>query len=86
MSDVIQAANDTMYGLAAGVWTSDLGKAHEFAENVEAGVVWVNTYGVVDPTMPWGGFKKSGWGRENGEQALHEFTEAKAVCMQVGTL
>src|SRR4051812_6387617 len=86
MSDVIRAANDTVYGLAAGVWTRDLAKAHEFTENVEAGVVWVNAYGVVDPTMPWGGFKKSGWGRENGEQALHEFTEAKAVCMQVRTL
>ncbi|MGD6741800.1 aldehyde dehydrogenase family protein [Streptomyces sp. BH106] len=85
-TEVIDAANATSYGLAAGVWTSDIAKAHHFSENVEAGVVWVNSYGVVDPTMPWGGLKKSGWGRENGEQALHEFTEAKAVCMQVGSL
>jgi acyl-CoA reductase-like NAD-dependent aldehyde dehydrogenase len=84
-SEVITAANDTSYGLAAAVWTGDIATAHHFAENVEAGIVWVNTYGVVDPTMPWGGFKKSGWGRENGAQALHEFTEPKAVCMQVGT-
>jgi acyl-CoA reductase-like NAD-dependent aldehyde dehydrogenase len=84
--EVIAAANASTYGLAAGVWTSDIAKAHHFADSVEAGVVWVNTYGVVDPAMPWGGLKKSGWGRENGEQALHEFTEAKAVCMQVGTL
>ena len=84
MSSVIAAANDSTYGLAAAVWTSDIGKAHEFTEKVQAGIVWVNTYGVVDPTMPWGGCKKSGWGRENGEQVLHEFTEAKAVCMQVG--
>ncbi|WP_345568197.1 aldehyde dehydrogenase family protein [Streptomyces plumbiresistens] len=85
-AEVIAAANASTYGLAAGVWTSDIAKAHHFTENVEAGVVWVNTYGVVDPALPWGGLKKSGWGRENGEQALHEFTEAKAVCMQVGSL
>jgi acyl-CoA reductase-like NAD-dependent aldehyde dehydrogenase len=86
LSEVIAAANDSMYGLAAAVWTKDINKAHEFTENVQAGIVWVNTYGVVDPALPWGGFKKSGWGRENGDQALHEFTEPKAVCMQVGTL
>jgi acyl-CoA reductase-like NAD-dependent aldehyde dehydrogenase len=85
-SEAIAAANDTTYGLAAAIWTTDLGKAHAFTENVQAGVVWVNTYGIVDPVMPWGGFKKSGWGRENGEYALHEFTESKAVCMQVDTL
>jgi acyl-CoA reductase-like NAD-dependent aldehyde dehydrogenase len=85
-AEVIEAANASSYGLAAAVWTKDIGKAHHFVENVEAGIVWVNTYGVVDPALPWGGFKKSGWGRENGEQALYEFTEPKAVCMQVGTL
>jgi p-cumic aldehyde dehydrogenase len=85
-AEVIAAANASAYGLAAGVWTSDMGKAHHFTENVEAGVVWVNTYGVVDPAMPWGGLKQSGWGRENGEQAVHEFTETKAVCMQIGSL
>jgi phenylacetaldehyde dehydrogenase len=84
MSAVVAAANDSPYGLAAAVWTSDIRKVHEFTENVQAGVVWVNSYGVVDPTMPWGGFKKSGWGRENGMQVLHEFTETKAVCVQVG--
>jgi phenylacetaldehyde dehydrogenase len=83
MNEVLTAANDSDYGLAAGVWTSDMTKAHHFAENVEAGMVWVNCYGVVDPTLPWGGFKKSGWGRENGEYALQEFTEPKGVCMKL---
>ncbi len=82
---VIAAANDTTYGLAAGVWTKDLAKAHQVTEAVEAGIVWVNTYGVVDPAFPWGGYKKSGWGRENAEQVLHEFTEQKAVTMQFGS-
>jgi phenylacetaldehyde dehydrogenase len=83
--EVIAAANDTTYGLAAAVWTRDISKAHQVSEAVEAGVVWVNTYGVVDPAFPWGGFKRSGWGRENAEQVLHEFTEQKAVAMQFGT-
>ncbi len=83
--EVIAAANDTTYGLAAGVWTKDLAKAHQVTEAVEAGIVWVNTYGVVDPAFPWGGYKKSGWGRENAEQVLHEFTEQKAVTMQFGS-
>jgi phenylacetaldehyde dehydrogenase len=82
---VIAAANDTTYGLAAGIWTKDITKAHRVTEAIEAGVVWVNTYGVVDPALPWGGYKKSGWGRENAEQVLHEFTEQKAVTMQYGS-
>lgn len=84
--EVMAAANDSTYGLAAAVWTRDLAKAHRFTEAIEAGIVWVNTYGVVDPAYPWGGHKKSGWGRENAEQVLREFTEQKAVTMQVGTL
>jgi acyl-CoA reductase-like NAD-dependent aldehyde dehydrogenase len=82
--EVLAAANASHYGLAAGVWTSDIAKAHHFADNVEAGIVWVNTYGIADPALPWGGLKKSGWGRENSEQVIYEFTEAKGVCMQVG--
>jgi acyl-CoA reductase-like NAD-dependent aldehyde dehydrogenase len=84
VDEAVAVANASEYGLAAGVWTSDLAKAHFFTDNVEAGIVWVNTYGVVDPALPWGGLKKSGWGRENGDQALHEFTEPKAVIMNVG--
>ncbi|MUL49902.1 aldehyde dehydrogenase family protein [Mycobacterium sp. CBMA293] len=82
---VINASNDSAYGLAAGVWTRDIAKAHYFADRVEAGVVWVNTYGIVDPAMPWGGFKKSGWGRENSEQVIHEYTEPKGVVVFTGT-
>lgn len=83
MDEVLAAANSSSYGLAAGVWTRDMAKAHHFTDNVQSGIVWVNTYGLVDPAMPWGGFKKSGWGRENGEEALAEFTETKAVYMNV---
>lgn len=86
VDEAIAVANDTTYGLAAGVWTRDLATAHHVSESIQAGIVWVNTYGVVDPAMPWGGYKKSGWGRENAEQVLHEFTEQKAVTMQVGAL
>jgi phenylacetaldehyde dehydrogenase len=84
--EVIDAANNTSYGLAAGVWTSSISTAHHFTENVDAGIVWVNTYGVVDPATPWGGTKKSGWGRENAEQVIHEYTEQKAVVMSVAGL
>jgi acyl-CoA reductase-like NAD-dependent aldehyde dehydrogenase len=81
--EVVAAANASQYGLAAGVWTSDMVKAHYITENVEAGIVWVNAYGVVDPALPWGGLKKSGWGREGSDHVMYEFTEAKSVCMQV---
>jgi phenylacetaldehyde dehydrogenase len=84
VDEAISFANGTTYGLAAGVWTRDIGKANAFAASVEAGIVWVNCFGVDDPVMPWGGFKKSGWGRENGRDIVAEFTETKAVCIQVG--
>jgi phenylacetaldehyde dehydrogenase len=84
VDEAVGVANDTMYGLAAGVWTRDIAKAHAFAASVHAGIVWVNCFGVDDPAMPWGGFKKSGWGRENGHEVVAEYTETKAVCMYVG--
>jgi acyl-CoA reductase-like NAD-dependent aldehyde dehydrogenase len=82
--EVIAVANDSAYGLAAGIWTRDFARAHQVTEAIDAGVVWVNTYGVVDPAFPWGGQKTSGWGRENAEQVLHEFTEQKAVTIYIG--
>ena len=79
LDDAIEVANQTIYGLAAGVWTRDVGKAHRFARSVQAGTVWVNTYNRYDPASPFGGFKQSGFGRDLGEVALQEYTQTKSV-------
>jgi len=84
MDEVVERANSTYYGLAAGVWTQDVNKAHTFAKRVKAGTVWVNCYHVVDTTTPFGGFKLSGQGRENGEAALDHYTETKTVTVKLG--
>jgi aldehyde dehydrogenase (NAD+) len=84
VDEVILRANDTSYGLAAAVWTRDLDKAHLFARRVKAGTVWVNCYHVVDATTPFGGFKMSGQGRENGEAGLEHYTELKTVTIKLG--
>ena len=81
--EVARRANDTQYGLAAAVWTQDIDKAHTFARKVKAGTVWVNCYHVVDTTTPFGGFKMSGQGRENGEAALEHYTETKTVTVKL---
>ncbi len=75
---------DTSYGLAAAIWTKDIDKAHLYAKEVKAGTVWVNCYHVVDTTTPFGGFKMSGQGRENGEAALEHYTETKTVTIKLG--
>ena len=71
-------------GLAAAIWTKDINKAHRYAREVKAGTVWVNCYHVVDTTTPFGGFKMSGQGRENGEAALEHYTELKTVTIKLG--
>lgn len=78
---LIRRANDTIYGLAAGLWTRDLAKAHQISSRLEAGSVWVNSYNVLDPALPFGGFKQSGWGREQGHAVFEHYTEMKSVCM-----
>src|SRR6187402_2458447 len=78
--DLVRAANDTIYGLAAGVWTKDLSKAHSVAGKLKAGTVWVNCYNIFDAALPFGGYKQSGWGREMGHDALDLYTQKKAVC------
>ncbi len=84
MDEVLPRANNTSYGLAAAVWTKNIDKAHLFAKEVKAGTVWVNCYHVVDTTTPFGGFKMSGQGRENGEAALEHYTEMKTVTVKLG--
>jgi len=84
VDEVVERANKTTYGLAAAVWTKDINKAHLFAQKVRAGTVWVNCYHVVDTTTPFGGFKMSGQGRENGEAALEHYTETKTVTVKLG--
>lgn len=75
----IERANNTEYGLAAGVWTQNLARAHRVAGELQAGTVWVNTYNMVDPAAPFGGFKASGYGRDLGEEALLGYTQTKSV-------
>jgi phenylacetaldehyde dehydrogenase len=77
--EIVPVANDTPYGLAAGVFTRDISKAHRTAKRLRAGTVWINTYHVFDAAMPFGGYKESGWGREMGPQVLENYLETKSV-------
>lgn len=77
--ELIARSNATQYGLAAGVWTRDIGKAHRYAHAVQAGTVWINGYGMIDPAAPFGGYKMSGFGREMGKEAIDLYTQVKTV-------
>src|ERR1700689_4243849 len=79
-SEIVATANDTIYGLAAGVWSRDIKKAHKMASKIKAGTVWINCYNIFDATLPFGGYKQSGWGREMGHEVLEHYTEVKSVC------
>jgi phenylacetaldehyde dehydrogenase len=79
VDQLVRSANNTNYGLAAGVWTRDISKVHRVAEALRAGTVWINCYNVFDAPLPFGGYKESGWGREMGREVLDLYTETKAV-------
>jgi aldehyde dehydrogenase (NAD+) len=82
-ADALRIANGTAYSLAAGVWSRDIGRVQRFAKKAKAGTVWINTYGYTDVRLPWGGVRDSGFGREHGSAAIENFTEPKAVWMNL---
>ena len=79
LDEIAKVANDSIYGLGAGIWTKDISKAHALAKKLRAGSVYVNCYNVFDAALPFGGYKQSGWGREMGHEVLENYTEVKAV-------
>jgi phenylacetaldehyde dehydrogenase len=79
LDEIAAVANDSEFGLGAGIWTQDIRKAHAMAKKLRAGTVWINCYNVFDAALPFGGYKQSGWGREMGHEALNAYTEVKAV-------
>ncbi len=82
-NDAVFQGNDTTYGLAAAVWTKDISRAHTVARKLKAGTVWINTYGMIDPMSPFGGYKQSGFGRELGKYAIDLYTQIKSIYLKL---
>jgi phenylacetaldehyde dehydrogenase len=83
LDEIVAAANDSDYGLAAGIWTESLSNAHRLAKRMRAGTVWINTHSMYDASLPIGGMKQSGWGRDSGVDAINNYLETKTVCAVV---
>ena len=83
VADIVARANDTVYGLSSTIWTKDISRAHQFARRIKAGNVRVNAAGGMDANMPFGGFKQSGWGKENGREGVEAYTEVKSVAINI---
>ena len=79
LDSIASQANESIYGLASSIWTKDISTAHKMAKRIRSGTVWINCHNVFDASLPFGGYKQSGWGREMGEEVLHNYTETKAV-------
>lgn len=85
LEDLVEQANDTVHGLACGIWTTDFRKAWSLARRIRAGTVWINTYRQNSVATPFGGFKQSGWGRERGPQGLRQYQQIKSIFLGTGT-
>ena len=83
-AEALEIANDTDFGLAAGIWTQNMGRAFRMSSQIDAGTIWVNTYRAIGVQMPFGGFKRSGVGRENGLEAINGYLETKSVWLNFG--
>ena len=81
--EALKLANDCEFGLGAAVWTSSVARAHRVAHKIEAGIVWINDHHKNDPASPWGGFKDSGMGKENGWESLHAYTKTQSIMVNI---
>ncbi|MDK1682256.1 aldehyde dehydrogenase family protein, partial [Escherichia coli] len=81
LDEAVRLANDSIYGLGASIWSNDLRQVMDLVPRIKAGTVWVNAHNLLDPSMPFGGFKQSGIGREMGHAAIEAYTENKSVCI-----